>query len=661
MSETRRARGSRRCTAAILFALAAFFSSLAQVPRVTPPRPLEASLDVPLDSRRMQKDAPVFASAIDDWKGANCKIEAGATITGHVVDVASKDKGQPEASLTLLFDKADCSGKRNASLPLMLYAIIDPLSDAGCVQEYTAETFGSAGSQAVIPRVDSANNEAMARSSVFAYSLNSGTRTSLPSELKPGQVIGIHNLSLSAGTGPGGASSLHSAKQDFRLSCKTRLILVPVTPRSAPQVSLANALPPALHVPVEARAAPPPQPPSPPPPPDLTEICAAKTCSEASSAATVPPGAMRTVSIGHLGYRPRKLQRIAAFDAETTVSYLSAHQLLVTFDAHHLRSRSGASWPPLVRHTIRALLLNTQTGAVQRVLEWQVDGTGRYLWPDGPERVLVHMNGVLQAFGPDLKSEAALPAAGDLLWVATSPSGHRIAYALLRERHTQEVHEQIARLSDRSPAEDVEIRVADRSGRVLQTVASTSGTPPPVLTEDGGELVLQSRSQGQWSISEQTGNASRTIAAVHSDCAPRLSMTSAEALFVVGCSASGEWYRMLRKDGRTLIKGQASPAQLEQSAVGSANGTYAVRVIELGQTTVLGAMYEDSNLHEERVAVHRGADGRQILLARTDSFPRSADSFALSPDGRQLALLTGNDIALYEVMNEGGAKTAARR
>ena len=272
-------------------------------------------------------------------------------------------------------------------------------------------------------------------------------------------------------------------------------------------------------------------------PPDATEICAAGECSAAGDLAglsTFTSAAAVSVPIERLGYRPRRYPRMSGFDHETTINYLSPDQILVTFDSHRLRSRHGDPWPVVEHRTVRAVLLNGKTGAVERVLEWVVDGTGQYLWPAGPGRVLVHIGGTLREFGPDLKLERSLPAPGDLLWVAMSPSGHQIALGLLHERHTQEVHERIANLSSLRPEEDVELRLYDRNGRLVLTGPSTSETLAPVLTEAGGELTVQ-RDGGQWRIEEQTHETRHTVATVRSTCAPNVSSTSPTMLFVQGC------------------------------------------------------------------------------------------------------------------------------
>ena len=199
----------------------------------------------------------------------------------------------------------------------------------------------------------------------------------------------------------------------------------------------------------------------------------------------------------------------------------------------------------------------------------------------------------------------------------------------------------------------------DRSGKLLLTRAGISNTRAPALTDDGGQVVVQPERDQRWQLVEETPDRSHTIATLHSICKPRVSTISSSALFVVGCSPAGQWYRMLRLDGHTIILGKPSLSQIEQSAAASTDGSYAVRIVDLRGPTA-GAAFRDADLHDERVAVHRGSDGLQLLLASVQSFPQASSNFALSPDGLQLALLTAAEVVFYRVESKGAPMSATR-
>ena len=74
-----------------------------------------------------------------------------------------------------------------------------------------------------------------------------------------------------------------------------------------------------------------------------------------------------------------------------------------------------------------------------------------------------------------------------------------------------------------------------------------------------------------------------------------------------------------------------------------------VQHLELGVAAIdLGGALGDFALEVgEDIRVLRLKDGRIILTTSTEKFPSSLDSFAVSPDGERLALMTGTELELY--------------
>ena len=638
--------------------------------------PLQARLEVPLETRRATVGMRVVASALAPWTSGDCRLQVGSTISGHVVAVQSLKESQRESRLAAVFDRANCGGGRDVPVSLLLIGVVR-------VEETDAER-------------DAKNNPGMIRSEELTAmgAVGGGGRgytgagarggarkgeDGKPAVVEAGQVIGVKTVTLGIGEGPDGASVLHSGSRDFSLDTRVTLILQPVE-RKRPGAAMERA---AVEPAAVQPAAPPP---APPPPPDPTEVCAASDCNVADpgGAGAVMSGASRATSLLRFGYNPRSFSR-REFDGETTVSYLSPGQVLVTFDPHRLRSRSPGVWPEVERRPIRAMLVSAGTGAVERVVDWTVEGNGPYLWPAGPGRVLVHTGGALEVLGPDLKPGLRIPIDANLQWVTSSPSGDAIAFAVLRERHTRETHAFIHDRTGIEPEEDIELREVDSHGAVHLTRSTTSRMRAPVLTDGGGEITMRHERGDRWLLREEAGATAQeardntqggsrdnspggsrddthsdpqTIAVIHSSCDPRLTPLNGDAVFAVGCDDADRWYRVLRRSGHPVLLGRNSPLQIEQGATGESAGVYAVRVVRT-RSPVANVQHEAKDLAEERVAVYRLADGKQLLLASTRSFPEAHQNFALSPDGRQVAVLTGSEVTFYVVGGGAGAGAGA--
>ncbi|HEY0263563.1 MAG TPA: hypothetical protein VGC07_03485 [Granulicella sp.] len=298
---------------------------------------------------------------------------------------------------------------------------------------------------------------------------------------------------------------------------------------------------------------------------------------------------------------------------------------------------------------MRAVLLDAATKRMERVVDWRVDERGQYLWQAGPGRVIVHMNGGLHLLGADLKEIAVVPVDSDVLWLTSSASGKRIAVGILRERHDKKTHEQIEQLSGEEPEEDVEMRLLDDTGRILMTRNTTSKAPPPVITDDY-EYIVAGVGPRRWRLVAHNvdGGNVRTLVTLESRCRPRLSAPLSKALFVTGCDAEGaRWYRVLGEDGRSLLRSRPSMEEIEDSAAGGGE-ELAIRYVRLASASSSATDFKIRELKSEHISV-RSRDGKSLLAIAEPQYPLSRESYALSTDGRRLAVLTKTNVEVFDV------------
>jgi hypothetical protein len=140
-------------------------------------------------------------------------------------------------------------------------------------------------------------------------------------------------------------------------------------------------------------------------------------------------------------------------------------------------------------------------------------------------------------------------------------------------------------------------------------------------------------------------NKSVTLAQFESFCVPKLSSVAPDHLFLVTCDAFGTLlYRVLQADGKLVLRGTSHPQDESHDALGDAHShLFAVKVVQDNQ-----GLKSDT----EEVHVYRSSDGKQLMAARVDVSPTNRGSFALSPDGSQLAVLSGTQIRLFAVPDQ---------
>jgi hypothetical protein len=333
-----------------------------------------------------------------------------------------------------------------------------------------------------------------------------------------------------------------------------------------------------------------------------------------------------------------------------TISYLGPKKLLFTFNPHVLVPRAGTENELPNLHMVRAVLIDLQTMKIVRSIDWRVHDAKQYLWPIGSGSFLVHASDELRMYSSELKPVHRMSLNGPLAFASVAPSGKYFAVGIVRERHPENIHRELAAAENREPEEDVEVKVLDSDFRILVTVMRSSRDVPPVLS-DNGEIRIPTIGKNRWRIAEYTWTGQRRILKqVDSACRPEATTIPPDLLFVTGCDhlADGKWYRMLRLNGRLVLKGQSSSTARGHAANGMAGSQlFAIGIAELVKPTDDSAPFHSSDLQNLHVAVYRAESGKKVTGV-TLPFPLPArQTFALSPDGRRLAVLVNNQIVFY--------------
>jgi hypothetical protein len=237
-------------------------------------------------------------------------------------------------------------------------------------------------------------------------------------------------------------------------------------------------------------------------------------------------------------------------------------------------------------------------------------------------------------------------------FVAMSPSKTYFAVGTVQERHSEEIHRELVHAEGREPEEDVEVRVLDAKLHVLATVLQSSRFVPPVLS-DNGEIGALLVGRSRWRIQEQTWDKQKhVLAQVVSQCRPQMTSMASSLLFVVGCDSQdeGRWYRILRPDGKLLLKGWSSSEELEQMVISSDAGEiFAVRVVKATRSIGRGSLFQTMDLENQQISVYRVETGKRVFAFRLALPLSTKQAFVLSPHGDQLAVLARDQISLYSL------------
>jgi hypothetical protein len=609
---------------------------------------------IPVSVHGTSVGKPIYARVLSDWQSPGCTLRSGGIVKGRLVAAVAHSKSAKTSSLAVLFDSAECAGRQVKPLPLVVIALLAPSPDfplnsttaplneaIGLDISGGSRNEGPGGMRSVMTAAATANMQL--------------AREERPATVKPGSVVGLRGLKLSVGTGPEGSSVVSAVGQDVRLERGFRFYLASnATPppaaaagATATTAAPSSAAPPSPSVYLAAE----------PPtalasaPVDETETCSPPHCSIVlpDANATATTGAEASVSIAELGYAPRRNREAYNFDHEAAVAFLGSGELLCTFNPHTLVERSAEQDATRV---IRALLMDVTTMRVTRTLDWHVPDDKQYLWPSHDNRVLVHVGDELRVYGPGLKLENRTRLGGPLTFLRTSPSGRMIVLGILHERHSPEMHRQLQSALEGPPEEDVEVRLLDGNLQPLGSWLNSGNLAAPVLS-NGGELRLLLNSNQRYRIVEYGWNKQRrNVASIISACTPDLASVPPNLIFVSGCSrvTKEKWCRVLRPDGQPILKTScASPEMVQYASGNDAGQVFALGVVEATRSMIPGASFKAADLAEGRISIYRTQDGGRVAKIRFLSPTATEQTFALSPSGDRVAVLSGSQVLFYGI------------
>jgi len=608
--------------------------------------PIQAELVQRLNASKVKVGDPILAKLVVPWKSSACNLRSGAIIQGHVVTQKAHSKTEKTSEISIIFESGQCGGREMKPLFLTVAAVLAPYPSSH------SDSFDSEELQPLSSAIGLGLNGTLRSLSQASATVYVEPRiTKAPHSVMPGQVVGIPHLAISVGQGPDGASILRSTGRNVQLSPGTQFVLVPDL-RSAPDiVADAKSANPSTATSSSVQTI--------TEPPltiaDESELCVAPDCTIALAAGQLDQGtqgAQITVPLKGIGYLPGPVdQEMSSFDYDASIAYLGPNQLLFTFNRHTLVQRSAAeaiSSPRL--RIVRGVLIDLQEKKVARTIDWRVPDSGRYLWPIGENRVLIHVGQELRVYGPGLELFDKISLGGPLAFVQISPASEFFAVGVIHERHTREIHRQLEEAEVREPEEDVEIRLLDSRFRPLTTIMRSSRLPPPVLLNEG-EVQIHSIARNRWKFVENTWTGEqRVLAVASSTCMPHADSVPGNLLFVLGCGRQTRWYRILHGDGKVVLKGWSFASELGQTAGGNVGrNAFAIRIAEATTARSLLSVFKPSDLKSSHVAVYRATNGHRIFSIGVPDLVPAVQTFAISPREDQMAFLKAGEIAFYQV------------
>lgn len=604
--------------------------------------PVQAEFIKHINVRQLAKDDTVFARVTLAWAGPHCSLREGAMLEGKVVQ-AESHKGRTGSKLAVAFNTAQCNGTDMEPFPLVMAAVADTPIDWKTLPDSQFRmpiSFSNPHGNGLLPGMGSA--AAGDTYDTHVEMMGIIHRFPMSPRVKPGDVIGIKGYSLDVGGGPEHSSVLGAKGHDVSLSAYSQILLVPASAvfEAAAPFAMPKVVPAEAAAPIAPAAA---------PAVNELEVCAPPGCAVdlPVNPAELLGHDAASIAVRPLGYVPRSNKVLDDFDHEEAIAWLGPHQLLFVFNPHLLVKRASGSGTARV---LRAVLLNTVSRSIVRAVDWEIADRNEYLWRLAGGRVLAHVGNELRVYGANLDVERRIPLAGPLAFVRTSPNGEVLAVATKYERHSRELHEKLRDDTGWEPEEDVQVSILNRDFDQVAQGATTSTLQPPTLLNEGQAKLLAQPGLHYRIAMTAWDNKTTTLARFKSYCTPELSSIAPDLLFLLSCDVDGAamHYRAIRADGKMLLHGDHIHGDLAHDAAGGTD-SFAVKVVRAERTIAPGGGFKPSELASQEVRVFRASDGKRLMTARVKDPVASHGTYALSPDGTQLAVLSESQISFFVV------------
>ena len=645
--------------------------------------PVQAELVGSLSSANLRIGDRVLAKLKQEWTNGGCTLPRGSALTGHVTSLDLWSRTSKFTRVGLLFDVA-CATE--TVQPLTWIALLGPddsdlagLHDSNPVarQALRSASFDESNSLKSPTNTQSNHTDLSGRQdpSLPAFLGPAPDRSHpRPTSVSTGQVWGIHDLTLGVSTGPLGSSVLSAPKKNLHLVAGSVLVLSPThtpatsysaasTPAAPPSSTFAAATPAALETAVFA------------------DLCQPPTCALIPRfGGLLPVSPAQTIPLHTLNYHHLKSAEMRDFEFGAALAYLGPNHLLFTFNPHTLVPRHPTDDPANHPHMVRAVLFNIATATIEAAYDWRVNDDRQYLWPLADDQVLVHSEDRLRILalnsrptpGPAgsasgvatppaaLEEINSVPLSSSLAFVRTAPDRQHIAVGVLHELHAKDVHKALAEANANGAEEEVSILLLDQALQPIGSSRQSSFAAPPVFSNSGRIHLLHSGGD-RWRYAETSWSGSpRTLAHLRSACIPELSSLTADLFFVMGCdvSTTDRWYRVLRSDGSTALKGTLLLHEMPPLPIARISGeafALALPSARIGYSA--NSPFHGRDLASEVVRIFRASDGQSLLSIGIHAPSPTRQPLAFAPGGTHIAVLDGEQIVIYPI---GGSSPETR-
>ena len=390
-------------------------------------------------------------------------------------------------------------------------------------------------------------------------------------------------------------------------------------------------------------------------------LCLMTNVAQAREHDSGPQPTMR-IPVEQLGYRPPGKLYILARYTSSSLDFLDATHLLLTFRQPRLLLRQEGS--DGLDQVIHADVLELPSGKIVAEEQWLLHDRGRYLWRLANDKVMLRIGSSLYETDSKLHLKPLFSSPTELEAVETSPDGKLLVVQNELEKHTAEEHEELVKKAAQSgstpPSEDVQIRMMrlDQPKLMLSAHADAAGDLPATIDGFFTQERLKDKDKDDvWNVRfhpyekpEPTGGD--IIAQIESACEPSEKVLNQQSVLVLSCRPGHDdrfvaAYSLKSQklwDGRWQSNFTWPAFRMAQSGT-----SVAISWIAVNHPVSAMAPINDEDVQNQVLSVLDSQTGSLRLAVLLKPIVSAGGNFALSADGNRLAVLNHGEIEVYDL------------
>ncbi|HLH08975.1 MAG TPA: VWA domain-containing protein [Terriglobales bacterium] len=383
------------------------------------------------------------------------------------------------------------------------------------------------------------------------------------------------------------------------------------------------------------------------------------TVAQSTPAAPTRPSAV--INVSGVGYPQLSRTERLGDDANVTLDFIDDHHVLLTFNPKKLFTRNPACPPGHDDRMVHAAVLELPGGKVVTESDWYLHDRRRYLWSLGSGHFLLRRLNDLYVLDANLHEKLFLKSPKELLWVSVTPDHNEIVVETAEDApespNTESASQGVPKTE--SAAEENKskprflLQFLDRNSLAPQRTLTLSAPVNLDGTSNGYADAIQKGDV--WLIRfGPTPRERRNIARVRSRGVPRIFYSSSNSLLIGRCCSPDDDYSVtsFSLSGHRLWRQRWSQDRyypvVADSADESRFAVSTLRHIPYSATTGVGDDNPDFGL-EQNVQIIETATGTLLRSISVSPVMTGEQNFAISPDGRSLAVLGESQIKVYDL------------